>query len=418
MRAVGQKYTGWVAKRGQGIYQAVVNLGPNPDKPGRYITTSRTVRGSRGDAAAYLRDWLNQLELEDQKFKPSDQTLGEWLIYWVENNAKNSLERNTYENYKWEIERHINPMIGHALLAELNPLIIKQFYDEKARSGRLVETKKDSDGNTKKPPGLSNRSINLLHTILNQALKEAVSLEMIESNPCEKAKPPRDKKKKRKSEDDYVAISKDELIKFLYGARGHRDFAIIYTAGYSGARQSELLGLRREDILWKINSIRIQMTLHRHKDGSYEHRPRTKNDSSTRTIKMTKNDMAILKWHLAKQDALKLAAGPAWKDKFDLVFTEPDGEPMDRRNLTQRFGSLASRLGHPGFTFHGLRHTHATILLADGEYINSVSKRLGHADIDTTLKVYGHVLPKMREETADHFQRLVPLQRNFFKGLM
>ncbi len=104
-------------------------------------------------------------------------------------------------------------------------------------------------------------------------------MELIEKNPCEKAKPPLDKKKKRKSEDDYVALSKEDLIKFLYGSRGHQDYDIIYVAAYTGARQSELLGLRWEDIKWDDKSIHIQMTLHKLQDGSYEHRTRTKNES-------------------------------------------------------------------------------------------------------------------------------------------
>jgi integrase len=62
------------------------------------------------------------------------------------------------------------------------------------------------------------------------------------------------------------------------------------------------------------------------------------------------------------------------------------------------------------FTFHGLRHTHATILLSDGEFINVVSERLGHTDMDTTLKTYGHVLPKKRVDVAERFSRLVSIE--------
>ncbi len=136
--------------------------------------------------------------------------------------------------------------------------------------------------------------------------------------------------------------------------------------------------------------------------------PGQKTNHFTRTITVSKNVLTLLKAHRKSQNKQKLAAGKAWANKWDLVFTEADGSPMDRRNLTNRFGNLAKNLGHDDFTFHGLRHTHATILLSDGEFINVVSERLEHADIDTTLKTYGHVLPKKREDVADRFHQLVP----------
>ncbi len=97
-----------------------------------------------------------------------------------------------------------------------------------------------------------------------------------------------------------------------------------------------------------------------------------------------------------------------------MIWCLPDGSPMDRRNQTNRFGNLSQKLLKPVngnyLTFHGLRHNHASIMLSDGEYINFVSERLGHADIETTLRTYGHVLPKKREDVAERFARLVEVE--------
>lgn len=419
-----KKYSGWVTKRGPSYYQAVLNLGPNPEKPGQYLTKSKTVRGSKSKAQKFLNDWIDELERKDKEEKEkkenpiTDKTLGEWLTEWVEGSVKKDAEHNTYELYRWEIDKHIIPMIGHAPLTEVTPYDIHKFYEYKSNEGRLVEPK-ELAGDKKTPSGLSNRSVNLIHTVLNQAFIKAVALELIESNPCEKAKPPKDKKKKRKSENDYVALSKEQLQEFLKQAIDHRDFAIIYLAAYTGARQSELLGLRLDDDIWyEQNAVNIAMTLHRHKDGSFEHRPRTKNDSSTRIVDITSEDVKVLRWHEKKQKERQMLNRKTWKNEFNLVFTEPDGSPMDRRNLSKRFKNLAKKLGHPDFTFHGLRHTHATILLADGEYINAVSERLGHADIDTTLRIYGHVLPKMKEDLASRFARLTTSENKISDSLM
>lgn len=408
------KYTGRIYKRGPGNYEAIVNF---KDDAGKYRNMSKTVRGKKEIAEDFLRQWLT--ELENPKFQATDQLLGDWLIYWIDNIAKKDLERNTYESYRWEINKHIIPMIGQAPLSDLLPLDIQKFYDHKSNDGKL-----------KASGGLSNRSVTYIHSILNQALTKAVDLEMIEKNPCDKVKPGKDKRKQRKGQ-DIVSLSKEQLTDFIKSCREHRDFALIYTAAYTGARQSELLGLKWDDVEWDEKSIYIHMALHRHNDGSYEHRPRTKNSSSTRTISITDADSAVLKQHRKDQKELQLAAGSNWKNEFNLVFTEADGSPMDRRNQTGRFTNLANKLLQPPkiespktdesevktekskkekakqFTFHGLRHTHATILLSDGEYINVVSERLGHADVETTLRTYGHVLPKKREDVAERFARLV-----------
>lgn len=253
---------------------------------------------------------------------------------------------------------------------------------------------------------------------------------MIETNPCDTVKPGRDRRKQGTGE-EIMFLSKEKLSEFIKGCRGHRDFAIIYTAAVTGARQSELLGLTWDDINWDDKSISIHMTLHKLQDGTYEHRPRTKNISSTRMISITDADLAVLTQQHAKQAKQKLAIGSKWQNKYNLVFTNDDGTPMDRRNLSHRFTNLSINLLEPPkiktpkadksqppkekvlnekrnhFTFHGLRHTHATILLSDGEFINVVSERLGHSDVDTTLKTYGHVLPKKREDVAERFANLV-----------
>ncbi|QNB45881.1 tyrosine-type recombinase/integrase [Thermanaerosceptrum fracticalcis] len=389
------KYTSRIDKIGEKHYRIVINLGRDP-KTGTYKKKRKDVHVSRPEAEAILRQMLDELENPPKKY--SEQLTADFLINWVDTIAKPDLEKNTYDSYRWEIEKHINPCIGHIPLSELTPLHIQTFYSYKTEAGRL-----DGKG------GLSNRSIIYIGTILNQALNKAVDLELIEKNPCDSVKPPRDKNKKRKKE-EMVILSKEELKTFLENTRKHIDWPLIHTAAYTGMRQSELLGLRREDILWKEKKIRVTMTLHRHEDGKYEHRPRTKNETSTRIIPVTRRVLAVLRWHLWKQSRkLKGLNGSSKNNDLSkiLVFLDSQGNPIDRKNLSHRFSNLAAKYGHKGMRFHDLRHTHATILLAAGEMINAVSERLGHADIQTTLNIYGHVLPKKALDTAQKFEQLL-----------
>lgn len=383
------KYTSRIDKIGEKHYRIVINLGR--DKNGKYPKKRQDVHGTRPEAEEILRQMIYDLENPPKKF--SEQLTGEYLLLWVDTIAKPVLEQNTYESYRWEIEMHINPSLGHIPLCEITPYHIQTFYSYKAEAGKL-----------KGKGGLSNRSIVYKGTILNMALAKAVDLELIEKNPCDSVKPPRDKNKKRKKE-EMVVLSKEELKTFLTDTKSHADWSIIFIAAYTGMRQSELLGLRREDIFWKDKKIRVKMTLHRLQDGTYEHRPRTKNETSTRIIPVTRKVLAVIKLHLWKQNQILNDCDSKWKDI--LVFLDSKGEPLDRRNLSHRFANLAAKHGHEKMRFHDLRHTHATILLSAGEMINAVSERLGHADIQTTLQIYGHVLPKKAEDIAIRFEQLL-----------
>ena len=117
----------------------------------------------------------------------------------------------------------------------------------------------------------------------------------------------------------------------------------------------------------------------------------------SRSSKFGLSQCTILNWFISN---LSLEYRPRTKNELNLVFPTPEGKPEKRNNVYRRFVTFAAKIGHKGMRFHDLRHTHATILLADGEMVNAVSQRLGHANVSTTLEIYGHVLPKKAEETA------------------
>lgn len=294
------------------------------------------------------------------------------------------------------------PFLGHIPLCYLTTLNIQEYYSTLAKNGKLIR----KDKTIKREGGLSARAITYQHAILRQALEKAVDLELIPKNPCVKAKPPRDKKRPGQS---WVPMTSEELKGFLKTFEGHRDYAVVFTAAYSGMRQSELLGLTWPDILWDEKIIRVNKALHLSGDeDEFEHRERTKNFSSTRNVRVTKRVLDVLKEHKKNQARLTLASGGKFKNENSLVFPNIKKDTYeDRRNLYHRFTRLAEKLGYTDLTFHHLRHIHATILLSAGEYINAVSERLGHKDSFTTLKIYAHVLPNKQEEVANHFDELM-----------
>lgn len=342
--------------------------------------------GTKADAEAYLRDWL--WELENPEEAKALQTVDDFLDSWIDKDAKILLkwEQNTHDRAKRIIDKNIKPHIGKKLIGDLIPEDIMGLY-----------TTLGTEGTDRKK--LSPRSIRYVHTILNQALNHAVAMKKIPSNPAKGLTPA---PSKSKDKEKWVVMSKEQLKAFLEAIKGHTDYFLIFTAAYTGARQSELLGLTWDKVWEDKKILRIEQTLHTITTGEYERRPRTKNDTSTRSIKVTDRVLNILIEHKENQKAKDIPTG-----NEDLVFTDVKGNPINRDNLGHRYANLASKHGYSGMTFHHLRHTHATILLSDGANINEVAERLGHADPSITLSIYGHVLPGRDQSLAEKFDSLI-----------
>jgi len=112
-----------------------------------------------------------------------------------------------------------------------------------------------------------------------------------------------------------------------------------------------------------------------------------------------------LKAHKRTQAKWRLAAGEAWQN-FNLVCCLEDGRPINPPSLSGRFSDLAERLGYP-YTFHSLRHFHASALIKAGVPIKVISERLGHSSVSVTMDIYGHLLPGVQKEAAYAFEQLL-----------
>lgn len=378
-------------------WKAVINMGLNPATK-KYERKVRIFYGNSREADYWYRNLM--AELEDEESNPySAEPVSEWLDYWIENYGKAILnwEQNTLERAQRIINKNIKPYIGHIPLRELQAQHIVDFYACLSKSGKTI-TVKTPEGSVKEQTGLSPRTIQYVHTVLNQSLNQAADLGKIEISPTKSVKPAKDK---RKAREKWIVLDEKQLAKFLQNCKHHRDYSLIYIAAFTGARQSELLGLTWDSVLWDKKSIQIEQALHLDKDNpeGFEHRPRTKNDTSTRIITVTDRVLEVLN----ECKKMQIEKGL----NTNMVFTEPDGSLISRDNLGHRFSDLATKYGHLGMTFHHLRHTHATILLSNGANVNEVAERLGHADPKITLGIYGHVLPGRHQTLADRFDLLI-----------
>ena len=101
-----------------------------------------------------------------------------------------------------------------------------------------------------------------------------------------------------------------------------------------------------------------------------------------------------------------MLAGPVWQ-QTEFVLTTGDGSSLDPERVSNAFTAIRKSAGLPPVPLHDLRHTHATIMIKQGEHVKMVSERLGHANVQTTLELYTHVLPGMQEEAAERFSSWV-----------
>jgi integrase len=109
--------------------------------------------------------------------------------------------------------------------------------------------------------------------------------------------------------------------------------------------------------------------------------------------------VSVLHVHQERQAEEKRLAGRRWQE-WGLVFATRIGTPIDSSNLDHRFQRLAALAGLPKIRFHDLRHTAATVLLAQGVHPRLGMEIFGHSSISLTMNTYSHVIPVMLEEVA------------------
>ena len=167
-----------------------------------------------------------------------------------------------------------------------------------------------------------------------------------------------------------------------------------------GLRQGEALGLRWEDVNLEAETLSVKATLQKTEAGEYV-LVEPKTDKSRRTLNLPDVCISALRIHLNRQAEEKARLKyEVWGNSWNLVFTREDGSPLSRSSVSHGFQRLLEREGINKHRFHDLRHTAATLLLAQGVPLRVVQEILGHSLLSTTADVYTHVLPILMADAA------------------
>ena len=186
--------------------------------------------------------------------------------------------------------------------------------------------------------------------------------------------------------------------RFMDAAAGSRYRDAFRLAALTGMRRSELAGLKWPDIDLRSARLKVVRTRHRiYGHGVVEGQPKT--HRSRRSVALSPAAVSVLASVKTRQLEMRLKAGPAWH-QIDYVFTKDSGAPIDPDNLTREFRNIIDETGLLKGTFHGLRHSFATALLAVNVHPAVVQSALGHSSITLTIDTYSHVMPGLEEAAA------------------
>lgn len=270
--------------------------------------------------------------------------------------------------------RQVVPYLGSLKIADIEPIHISQWFN------RMSADKVSADRQRKAA------------TALGTAMKAAVRLKLIAQNPVSDVPRPRVEKPEVEI---LTAEQAQQLINGSYLDHFHALYIVSLT---TGCRPGEAFALAWSDIDFDRGTISITKSLEE-TDGQLRIKT-TKNRSSRRTVLVPATTIEAMREHREQ-----MAAEGLYFD--DLVFPTPRGGMIRKSNLHRRyFKPLLARLGLPDVTFHALRHTHASLLIAAGENAKVIQHRLGHSSITTTLDVYGHLFEDAQASAAEAMESL------------
>ena len=255
------------------------------------------------------------------------------------------LAASTYAGYRRSVERHIAPALGRIALRRLRPSHLDAFYATLLRSGV---------GSM----GLAPKTVYEIHLVIRGALTDAVRRGLVTRNVALVAHAPRLRAIPKVEQRSWTA---EELQAFLQASAGHRLFAALWTAAFTGMRRNELLGLYWDD----LDATKATLSINRGlvAIGYDLHETRGKTANARRRIDLDPTTIAVLEawraWQTVEQRAIGI-------EPSGRMFTDGHGEAIHPHAISQTFERITRRAGVRMIRLHDLRHTHGTLLIAAG----------------------------------------------------
>jgi integrase len=356
------------------------------------------------------------------------QTVTQFVKHWLENVARPRLRPRSFLTYEQTVRLHILPGIGRHPLQKLTPQHVQQWIND-------LQT-----------AGASARGCRYARAILRTALSDALRWGLVSRNVAKLVDTPRVPKH------EIQFFTPEQARGFLDAIAGHRLEALFSIAIALGLRKGEATGLRWQDVDLESGVLHVRNALQRLGGDPAARRPllaeRTrlkrelkgaKGDQAKRKViqadlvtvqkrlkpvqatlvlvepKTVRSRRAIrlpalvvkaLKGHRVRQLQERLAAGGDWRE-LDFVFPTSLGTPMDPRNVNRVFTAVLAAANLPAVRVHDLRHTAASLLLAQGVAPRTIMEILGHSQISLTMDTYAHIMPTLQQDAAQQMNAIL-----------
>ena len=312
--------------------------------------------------------------------EPSKTTLKQYLEKWLEHIKPNVAPRS-HQRYEELALKNIAPLLGDVILSKLQPIQISGAYAKAVATGR-----RDGKG------GLSARTVHHMHRVLRGALTQAVKWNLLIKNPCDML----ERKDRPKIERKPVAVmDAADTMQILEAARGTRWFIPMLLGSMCGIRRGEICALRWRNVQIETGQVEVSHSIEQTKNGCREKETK---GSKCRTVAMPSLLIEELKaWRAQQaQELLRLGIRP---DGNTRVVTSTDGTSPKPQSLTDVVSRFMKAQGSK-LRLHGLRHSHASHLLAENVHPKIVQERLGHYSISVTMDTYSHLMPNMQADAT------------------
>jgi integrase len=311
-------------------------------------------------------------------------TFGDFLTHtWIPHKRR-QLRATTAYRYAWFVERYIHPVLGEVPLRRLRADHLDHLYDTLEGSGGRCGQ------------GLAPKTVHEVHAVIRASLDHAVERRLVDRNVA------RHTRHRRRPPASGAARSwtAGELGAFLSAARDQRLFSALHLAAHTGMRRGEIVGLKWSDLSVAHSRLSVSRTVQNVGGRPVEFGVKTR--TSRRSVELDRATLdELLRWRRRlERDGLPF--GPD-----DWMFCNTAGRFLNPESVSQLFDRIVQRNGLPRIRFHDLRHTHASLLVADGITVKVVAERLGHAHPAFTMHTYQHVLPGMSSVAAERFATLI-----------
>ena len=365
-----------------GRYYAVLNYrNAGGQRKTKWISLGLPEKGNKRKAEAELARLRAEFEPPKEVGDlSSDMLFADYLLEWLEI-AKGRLAVATYSSYAAMINKPVGPYFRqrNLTLRELEARHLQMFYSEMLRK-------------------VKPNTVIHYHAIIHSALKYAVKTDMLVQNVADKVDRP------KKNSFQPVFLSAEEMQKMFEVLRGTKLELPVLVAAFYGFRRGEVLGLKWDAIDFErgtISVIRTVTTITLDGKQTEIEQQSAKTKSSLRTLPLIGSFREYFLQVKEAQELNKQVCGNCYNHEYDgFVFVDELGERMRANYLTSAFPKFLEDHGLRRMRFHDLRHSCASLLLANGVPLKHIQEWLGHSDFTTTANIYAHLDYKSKITSA------------------